>query len=198
MPKENSIFIKEALRDIRSVGSMVASGKRVAHALLPSIKKSDPAKVIVELGLGTGDVTKEILKHIRPQDTFIGVETNKTFLEVCRDTIGRHKTHGTIHLERGLAQDIRKILAKHGVDTVDEIICTIPFRVLPQSETKDILRHANSVIKPGGYFHFIRYILAPENKTVYRALKNFSVVHKEVVILNFPPAEVICMQKNSV
>jgi len=169
----------------------------------------DEPKVIVELGVGTGSVTKEILKHLRPKDLYIGIEANDKFLEVCRDGLcaGNPRTEKaeqssydgdknlSVNFEHGLAQNIQEILKKYGVKEVDEIICTIPFRILPKRDTKEILQNVKKLLKKGGYFTFIRYLLAPENKEISKELSDFSVVDKKIIMRNIPPAEVIKMRR---
>ncbi|OGD32108.1 hypothetical protein A3C91_00720 [Candidatus Azambacteria bacterium RIFCSPHIGHO2_02_FULL_52_12] len=208
MPKNGKgIFLKEGLNDIRSVGTIVSTSKFVARAMVPKIHAGDPPHVVIELGVGTGSVTEEIIKHIRPQDTFIGIESNEKFLEVCKANLclpdhsvvraGIGDRNISVRLEYGLAQNIEHILKKHHVREVDDIICTIPFRVLPKKETKEILESVKKILKPGGHFIFIRYILAPETKVIPDILDTFKVVRKKIIMRNIPPTEVITMEKVS-
>src|SRR3989344_4746043 len=83
--KSNGIFIKEGLKNIRGVGTICSTSRFAAKAMAPEINASDKPKVIVELGVGTGSITKEILKHLRPKDCYIGIEANDKFLEVCKE-----------------------------------------------------------------------------------------------------------------
>ncbi len=181
---------------MREVGTICSTSVFVAKAMAPKIHISDGPKVIVELGVGTGSITKEILKHLRPQDCYIGIEANSKFLEVCQDGLCVNDQNISVNFEHGFAQNIREILKKYGISQVDEIICTIPFRILPKKDTAEILRNARKVLKPGGHFTFIRYIWAPENKDVSRTLYDFSVVEKKIIVRNIPPAEIIKMRKH--
>ena len=189
--------MKEGFNDIRSVGTIVSTSKFVARAMAPKISATDLSRVVVELGVGTGSVTEEIIKHIRPQDTFIGIESNEKFLEVCKANLCIGDRNVSVRLEHGLAQNIEHILKKHRIREVDDIICTIPFRVLPKKETKEILESVKKILKPGGHFVFIRYILAPETKVIPDILDTFRVVRKKIIMRNIPPAEVITMEKVS-
>src|SRR3989344_1442428 len=224
---KESIFLTEGFKNIREVGTVCSTSRFAAKAMAPEIGLHDEPKVIVELGVGTGSVTKEIIKHLRPKDLYIGIEANDKFLEVCREglCVGNPRTEKaeqsrrtqwsnprqgdeasdeashdgdrnlSVNFEHGLAQNIREILKKYGVKEADEIICTIPFRILPKRDTKEILQNVKKLLKKGGYFTFIRYLLAPENKEISKELSDFSVVDKKIIMRNIPPAEVIKMRR---
>src|SRR3972149_7094959 len=192
---KESIFLTEGFKNIRGVGTVCSTSRFAAKAMVPEIGLHDEPKVIVELGVGTGSVTKEILKHLRPKDLYIGIEANDKFLEVCRDGLCAGDRNLSVNFEHGLAQNIQEILKKYGVKEADEIICTIPFRILPKRDTKEILQNVKKLLKKGGYFTFIRYLLAPENKEIFKELSDFSVVDKKIIMRNIPPAEVIKMRR---
>lgn len=192
---KKSVFLKEGLSDIRSIGALCSTSRFVAKAMAPKINAGDPPQIIIELGMGTGSITKEIIKHLRPQDTFIGIEQNEKLLEVCKNNICSGDKNISVKLEHGLAQDIRSILQKHKINQADYIVCTIPFRILPKNDTEKILKEAKKVLKSGGYFSFIRFLPALETKFIYKILDGFSIASKKLIIRNIPPAEVIIMQK---
>src|SRR3989338_2396836 len=129
---KESIFLKEGFKNIRGVGTICSTSRFAAKAMAPEINASDKPKVIVELGVGTGSITKEILKHLRPKDCYIGIEANDKFLEVCKEwlCVGHPRTEKaeqsrrtqlhdeashdgdrnlSVNFEHGLAQNIREI-----------------------------------------------------------------------------------------
>lgn len=198
MEKKGEItLLKEGLAAMRSVGTVSPSSVFLARALVPKIGKNDPLKVIVELGAGTGSVTEEIAKHLREHDLLISIEANKKLADICRRNIEQQKHKGSVHCVHAKAQRAGDIIAAHNVLAVDDIVCTLPFRLLPSGETKEILREVRRIIKPGGHFIFIRYLIAPANKDVIDELPDFTVIKKKVVLRNIPPAEVVVMQKKS-
>ena len=178
---KESIFWTEGFKNIRGVGTVCSTSSFAARVMAPKISPGDGPKVIVELGVGTGSITKEILKHLRPKDCYIGIEANDKFLEVCKEglCVGHPRTEKaeqssyddnrniSVNFEHGLAQNIQEILKKYKIKEVDEIICTIPFRILPKGDTKEILQNVKKSLKKSGHFTFIRYLLAPENKETW-------------------------------
>ena len=59
------LFFQESIRSLGPTASMFPSSRYLANALTRPIDFRR-ARTVVELGPGTGAVTKEILKHLRP------------------------------------------------------------------------------------------------------------------------------------
>lgn len=195
LKKGKRVLFTEGVLNIRSVGAVAPTGRFVARAIASEIKRSDPPKIIVELGVGTGSITEEIVKRLRPEDRFIGIDSNKVLLQECKKYIEPMARDRFVCVEHADAQNIKHILKAHNIAMVDEVICTIPFRALSARETKKILAQVDDVLVSGGRFVFIRYLIAPATKEVFRALHNFTVVKKKIVMSNIPPTEVITMRK---
>lgn len=195
LKKGKRILFTEGVSNIRTVGAVAPTGRFVARAMVPEIKKTDPPKVIVELGVGTGSITEEIVKHLRPEDRFIGIDSNRALLNECKKHIEPTTHDRFVCVEHADAQDIKHILNAHNITAVDEVICTIPFRALSERKIKKILTQVNDVLVSGGRFVFIRYLIAPVTKEVFRALHNFIVIKKKIIMSNIPPTEVITMRK---
>lgn len=191
----HAVFFKEGLADLRTVGTLVCTSRFVAKVMTPEIVESDPPKVIVEFGVGIGSITKEIVKCLRPQDFFVGIDSNEKFIELCRQNIAYSSGGRSVHIQHGFAQDIDKILTIHHRHEADEVVCTLPFRVLPKRDTAFILEKVKLILKKGGYFTFIRYVFALENKDVFQELSGFEVVWRKIVARNLPPTEVVRMRK---
>lgn len=189
------IFIKEGFSDIRSVGTIASTSKFVARAMAPVADYVGPPRVIVELGVGTGSITEEIIKRLSTSDVFIGIDSNDAFLDICKKNIELSVGSKQVFIEKGFAQNIDSILKAHSLDSADEIVCTLPFRTLPKKDTIAVLGKVRQVLKRGGLFIYIRYITAPENKEVFQNLPDFEVVERTIVVRNIPPAEVIKMRK---
>lgn len=195
LKKGKRILFTEGVSNIRTVGAVAPTGRFVARAMAPEIKKSDPPKIIVELGVGTGSITEEIVKHLRPEDRFVGIDSNRALLEECKKNIEPIALDRFVCVEHADAQDIKHILKAHNITAVNEVICTIPFRALSVQETEKILAQVDDVLVSGGRFVFIRYLIAPATKEIFQALHNFTVVKRKIVMSNIPPTEVITMQK---
>ena len=103
------ILFTEGVSNIRSVGAVAPTGRFVARAMAPEIKKSDPPKIIVELGVGTGSITEEIVKHLRSQDRFVGIDSNRALLEECKKNIEPMARDRFVCVEHADAQELKHI-----------------------------------------------------------------------------------------
>lgn len=193
--KGKTTLLKEGLAAMRSVGTVHPSSVFLARALAPRFAKNEPPKVIVELGAGTGSVTEEIAKHLRPHDLLLSIEANKKLADICGENIRKHEYDRSVFCVHGKAQRAGNILRRYGAAPADAVVCTLPFRILPRAETKEILDEVRRITKSGGSFSFIRYVIAPQNKDIAETLDDFFLVKKKLVLRNIPPAEVIIMRK---
>ncbi len=194
-PKGNSIFFAEGLAHLRTVGTVICTSRFVARVMAPEIKELDAPKVIVEFGVGIGNLTQEIIKRLRPRDFFIGVEINEKLVALCRNNIAHAHKGLSVRIEHADAEHIDAILKKYNLHEADEIVCTLPFRSLPKKSIIGILEKVKKVLKKRGHFIFIRYMTAPENKDVFEMLDDFEIAERKIVMRNIPPAEVVKMRK---
>ena len=71
-------FIKESLKSLQEVGTVLPSSKSVVDKMVQPIK-FDNDIVIIELGSGTGVITKEIINRMSKNSKLICFETNISF-----------------------------------------------------------------------------------------------------------------------
>jgi len=179
-------FIKQAVLSRKTTGAVVPSSSKLSKAIVKysNIPKS---KVVVELGAGTGVITKQIVKKLNSDTTFFAVELNEQFAEITRECC----PGATIH--NGCATEIAKFLGLHGHTHCDTIISGLPWASFPHALQRNILKSVTSSLAPGGEFITFAYLGAnylPAGKRIRRLLeKNFSRVDKTKVIWqNVPPA----------
>lgn len=73
------LFFAQSLRSLSVTASLFPSSRFLASALLRPIDFGT-AQVIVELGIGTGAITNEILRRLRPNAVLLGVDLNPAFV----------------------------------------------------------------------------------------------------------------------
>src|ERR1700677_3247975 len=77
-------FYQEFRRAYRNTGSILPSSRGLARALAsPFRQRIGPARIL-EVGPGTGAVTTEIVRQLRPHDRLDIVEINAHFVDVLR------------------------------------------------------------------------------------------------------------------
>ena len=179
-------FLTQFRNAPRSVGAIVPSSRALAEAMIAPIDFKT-ARVIVEFGPGTGSMTTAILKKLGPDTQYVGVEINETF---CKTLTLRFPE---LHFFNRGAQDIKEILASLGLESVDAIVCGLPWASLPIELQNRIMAAIMDVLKPGGIFVTFAYLqglVLPAAGMLRRRLKSqFAAVKTtKIVWRNVPPA----------
>src|SRR5437764_12747057 len=72
---------KESRHHFRTTGALMPSSRFLARALAAPLGHARPPGRILEVGPGTGSVTREILRRLIPGDQLDAVELNSRFIE---------------------------------------------------------------------------------------------------------------------
>lgn len=203
-------FFHEAIRSIRTTGSVVPSSPALASAMTRAIRAQDGCKRVLEVGPGTGPFTVAVLPALRSGDVFDIVELNPTF---CA------------HLEE---KHLRAFRADHPAITVrlhesaiedsaldggyDFIVCGLPFNNFPLTLTESIFKQMLDLLRTGGVLTFFEYLGAREVKRPFvgrthrlaiDGLKSFHrntarmhSVRRELIMANIPPACAVHITKS--
>lgn len=83
--------------------------------------------VVVDCTLGSGGHAKEILNHLGPKGTYIGIDVDATALEA--NAILQDLTKAKVILVEDNFRYIREILAKQGMTQVDAILADLGWRM---------------------------------------------------------------------
>lgn len=178
-------FIKAAFRDPKNVSTIFPSLRFLARSL---IKHSDmaPGHHVLELGSGSGAITRHIMKERASLASYTGVELDKDLVQYLQ-----HTFPGERFLNIS-ADNLKGAIPDNSIDTV---ICSLPWTLfageLQESITQEIIR----VLKPGGKFttflclHSLTYPGAPRAKKIFK--QHFAGFEKrETIAANIPPANV--------
>jgi phospholipid N-methyltransferase len=95
------------------VGSMIPSSRFLATKMLKNIP-FDQAKVIVELGPGTGIFTEKIMKRLNPDTHLVVIELNDVFYQ----NLAAKTKQENCHIVHGSASDLDKILSDLGTSAL--------------------------------------------------------------------------------
>jgi phospholipid N-methyltransferase len=129
------------------VGSIIPSSRFLERRIVRAsgIQK---AKLVVELGPGTGGTTRAILAALPADAVLLAIEINPRFARHLRSEIADPR----LLVHEGSAADIDAALAHHGLERPDVVLSGIPFSTMPRSLGTAILRSARSALAPGGRF----------------------------------------------
>jgi phospholipid N-methyltransferase len=163
-----------------TIASVAPSSKYLARMMLRGIDFA-AAKCIVELGAGTGPITKELLRRVGPDTRLLVVERDADFCKRLRQKF----PHAEV--VEGDACDIQKLVADRGISQVDEVVSGLPLPSFPADVQSAILGGSAKVLRPGGLFRQLTYMPFVYWK-FYRGF--YADVRFKLVPLNIPPAGV--------
>jgi phospholipid N-methyltransferase len=140
-------FFKGFLRNPKEVGSVIPSSRFLIRRVLRSGEVAR-AKVIVELGPGTGVLTRELLAEMPADATLVAIEINPDFVRVLQ----REFRDPRLVIFEGSSSQIEKALAEAGVERADLVVSGIPFSTMEAGEGRRTLQAAKRVLGRGGRF----------------------------------------------
>jgi len=191
------LFITEALRSFPETASVLPSSKYLASALLRHID-FEKALVLVELGAGTGAVTAEIIRRMRPDAKLYALDINPKFVSCVQRKIPDPRMAPII----GCAEHLDLILRDRGVPQVDAIVSCLGLANMKETLRETIVDQALRTLGPDGIMAQFQYLHAtgmsyclskfgfePFSGCQYFE-KRFKLVRTERVLRNVPPAAV--------
>ena len=174
-------FIKGFLRDPMGVGSVWPSSRFLAQRVVDA-GAVDSARVVVELGPGTGAVTRELLAHLPADGRLLALEIDADFVELLEREISDPRL--TVHL--GPSTEIPSVIASAGVDQVDLVVSGIPFSTLDRPTAHRTIESVKACLAPGG--RFVAYQV--RDAVVERARPILGEPASQIELLNLPPMRV--------
>jgi phosphatidylethanolamine/phosphatidyl-N-methylethanolamine N-methyltransferase len=165
-------------------------GPKAVGAILPtsSITARRTASVIdihsglpvLELGPGTGVITKAILKHgVKPSDLY-SIEYSQDFVEHL------NKTYPEVNIIQGDAFDLDTTLGEMKDQQFDSIVSAVPLLNFPMARRIQLIEDMLTRIPRGRPFMQITYGPLPP---VPSGRGNYTVQHYDFVMRNVPPAQ---------
>ena len=140
-------FFKGFLRNPKEVGSIIPSSRFLTRRVL-ACGRVHEARVIVELGPGTGVFTREILRRMPRDAVLVAVEINRDFVSVLRRTIVDRR----LLMYEGSAADLVKALAEAGEEQADLVVSGVPFSTMERGAGRRTLEAAKRVLSRRGRF----------------------------------------------
>jgi len=140
-------FFKGFLKNPREVGSVIPSSRFLTRRTLDCGDISQ-ARLIVELGPGTGVLTRHALERMRPDAKLVAIEISADFVELLRKELPDPR----LYIHHGSATEIEAALAKVGETKADLVMSGIPFSTLEHGVGFATLQAARRVLSRDGRF----------------------------------------------
>jgi len=139
------LFLYNWLRAPLQTGAFVPSGGQLARVMAAQV---DPrqAGAVVELGAGTGVVTKALLERGITAERLVIIERNPAFCKLL------HRRFPEVTILQGDARRLDVLLTFRGVKQVGTVVSSLPLLSLPFSTQREILRESVRVLDLEGSF----------------------------------------------
>lgn len=176
-----ALFLGKFLRHGTKIASVAPSSPWLARATVRNVDW-DRARVLVELGAGTGPITRVIAERARPDCRVIALERDPDFARLLRE---RFATLSHVEIVEGDVRDLAAILSERGIARTDYVISGLPVPSFPKELQYDLFRVVRTVLDEAGSYNQITEI-----PWVYQGLyrKFFREVRFAFEPRNFPPA----------
>ncbi len=147
---ENIQFLQAFLKNPGTVGSITPSSPELARRMVAGIRPAED-NVVLELGVGTGAITK-FLQEIVPDDSsYLGIELDRDLVRSLK------RNYPNMKIARGNALDASEIHRKSGLGKVGTIICCLPFVSISNEVGEKILLEIDKFMQQGCTFRTFQY-----------------------------------------
>jgi phosphatidylethanolamine/phosphatidyl-N-methylethanolamine N-methyltransferase len=200
---EYGLFFREFIRNFHTTGAILPSGRPLAKALARYVAEPAPAtRRILEVGPGTGAVTRHIISDLHPLDRLDLVELNESFVHRLE-----HRFQTDPHFQsvanrtRVLHCPVEELPRE---STYNLIISGLPLNNFSVDLVEKILHILLNLLAPGGTLSFFEYIAMRRAKAmisgpadrqrlrgIHSAMHNVLKTHeirRDAVWRNLPPA----------
>ncbi|HMO02781.1 MAG TPA: methyltransferase domain-containing protein [Oligoflexia bacterium] len=158
MLKEKIVFAREFFEEFQTTGAFFPTSQRAAKALSRPLieRQSDDSLSILELGPGTGSVTVEILKLIRPKDKLAICEINPEFMGFLKKRIQNNANYLRNINNISFYQCPMQNLPED--QKFDIVICALPFLNFDLDTVTEIFAKLKKLANPKGIMTYYQYI----------------------------------------
>jgi phospholipid N-methyltransferase len=200
---EQAIFFREFLRNFHTTGAILPSGRRLSAALTRFVREpAHAARRILEVGPGTGAVTRRIVAGMGSRDSLDLVELNGSFVERLRQRFeSEPEFQAVADRSRVLHCRIEDLPHRQGYDL---IVSGLPLNNFSLADVETILAAFDKLLASDGILSFFEYIAVrraraivsgPRERSRLRgigralaALFDGHEIRRDAVWRNIPPA----------
>ncbi len=149
-------FYGEFRRQYRNTGSILPSSRSLARALVAPMQQMPGPRRILEAGPGTGAVTSEILRQLRPDDRLDIVEINENFVALLQRRFAEEPLFQEHRQQSNLIHAPLQDVPERGV--YDFLISGLPLNNFPLALVRDIFVSYQRLLKPTGVLSYFEYL----------------------------------------
>lgn len=172
-------FFRGMMQGPKQVGAIVPTSSITARKMASVVDLSSGLPVL-ELGPGTGVITKQILARGIAPDKIVSVEYSRDFYErLVEDYAGVNFIHGD-------AFDLKKTLGTFAGQTFDSVISAVPLLSFPMEARIRLIDDLLTRIPAGRPVVQITY--GPVSPVIAKP-DRYHIQHFDFIVRNIPPAQ---------
>ncbi len=197
-------FLHGFVRNPNVVGAIGPSSRSLAAALAEPLRKAPRPVSILEVGAGTGAITRYLGTVLTPEDEFDICEIENSFADILEHDVLTRPEFAPL-MAGGRVQLLRMPVQMLPAEKkYDFIISGLPLTVFELRDVEDVFAVIRRCLKPGGVFSYFEYLgmrrtsralalgrrrerLRAVNAFLTQNLRDHRFARKSV-FLNFPPA----------
>jgi phosphatidylethanolamine/phosphatidyl-N-methylethanolamine N-methyltransferase len=199
---ESRAFLRQFRTQSFTTGSVLPSSRALGRALVRHVCAGSPPRKVLEVGPGTGAVTRVLVDALRPGDELDIVEINGAFADLIRQRFAEEPAFARVKEQTRIMH--RPLQDVPGEAVYDFMISGVPLNNFPVALVDEIFASYRRLLKPGGVLSYFEYagIRGVKKKVVGAAerkrLADLDVYLQEkirdhqiaadFVLLNVPPA----------
>ncbi|HEY5804180.1 MAG TPA: methyltransferase domain-containing protein [Lysobacter sp.] len=190
LPKGSWTFFRQWLRNPARMAAVAPSGRDLAAAMVTALP--DGARRVIELGGGTGAITRALLAGGILGRELLVLELNEELHAHLRARFPQ------VRIVLGDARDLAQLAGDEGYlgdGPADAIVSGLGFLGMPAATQREILQASFACLREGG--RFLQFTYGPQSPVaadVVEAL-GLEVERGEFVLLNVPPATVYVLSR---
>ncbi len=183
---ENIEFLQAFLKNPTKVGSITPSSPELAQVMIDGVEP-DPENIVIELGVGTGAITKFIQDIVPDEKSYLGIELDSKLVDSLR------KNFPGLNIVCGNAMEAAEMHKSSGLGKPRFIICCLPFVSLPAEVRDGVLGEVDKFMQQGCEFRTMQYAhgyYLPTARKFRRQMRQRYGKEKRspLVVKNVPPA----------
>ena len=185
------MFLAEAIADFSTVAAVTPSSEQLVEAMIEPLPLAK-ARVVVELGPGTGAMTRALLNALPRDATLFVFEVHDRVVEYLKSSI----CDSRLVLINASADCLDTELQRRGVDGIDAVVSSLGFGLMTEQQRRAILDGLRPLLRSDGVFTQFQYIHGLQfQQGRFRRLNlrpllraYFGSVQSKIVWRNLPPA----------
>jgi len=184
---ENRLFFRQWLKNPRQLGTVAPISVKLSMlAAKAALVHYSPGTPVIEIGAGTGRLTRTLLRmNVHPQDLTV-VELDKQMCGFLRASLP------PIEIIEGDANQLENLIPSHLLGKVGVVVCAIPLMYLSEKLRKSLMSAAFATLRPDAKVVHVTY----NPRSPLRFWKGVKQYRVAATWFNMPPGFVWQFQKS--